>query len=37
MFQRELKDKNFIQSMSRKGAPIDNSPMEGFFAVIRVG
>lgn len=31
MFQRELKDKNFIQSMSRKGTPIDNSPMESFF------
>ena len=31
MFQNELKDKNFIQSMSRKGTPIDNSPMESFF------
>jgi len=31
MFQKELKDRNFIQSMSRKGTPIDNSPMESFF------
>jgi len=31
IFQNELKDKNFIQSMSRKGTPIDNSPMESFF------
>jgi len=31
MFQNELKDKNFIQSMSRKGTPIDNSPIESFF------
>lgn len=31
MFQNELKDRNFIQSMSRKGTPIDNSPMESFF------
>jgi putative transposase len=31
MFQNELKDINFIQSMSRKGTPIDNSPMESFF------
>jgi transposase InsO family protein len=30
-FQNELKDRNFIQSMSRKGTPIDNSPMESFF------
>jgi len=30
-FQNQLKDKNFIQSMSRKGTPIDNSPMESFF------
>lgn len=29
--QNELKDKNFIQSMSRKGTPIDNAPMESFF------
>ena len=32
MFQNELKDRNFIQSMSRKGTPIDNSPMESFFS-----
>jgi putative transposase len=31
MLQNELKNKNFIQSMSRKGTPIDNSPMESFF------
>ena len=31
IFQNELKDRNFIQSMSRKGTPIDNSPMESFF------
>ena len=30
-FQNQLKDNNFIQSMSRKGTPIDNSPMESFF------
>src|SRR5665648_755034 len=30
-FQNQLKDKNFIQSMSSKGTPIDNSPMESFF------
>lgn len=31
IFQNELKYRNFIQSMSRKGTPIDNSPMESFF------
>ena len=35
MFQDELKDKNFILSMSRKGTPIDNSPMESFFGYCR--
>lgn len=29
-FQKMLEDNNFIQSMSRKGTPIDNSPMESF-------
>lgn len=34
-FQRELEKNNFIQSMSRKGTPIDNSPMESFFSTLK--
>lgn len=34
-FQNELKRNNFIQSMSRKGTPIDNSPMESFFSTLK--
>lgn len=34
-FQKELEDNNFIQSMSRKGTPIDNAPMESFFSTLK--
>lgn len=34
-FQKELERNNFIQSMSRKGTPIDNSPMESFFSTLK--
>lgn len=34
-FQKILEDNNFIQSMSRKGTPIDNSPMESFFGTLK--
>lgn len=34
-FQNELERNNFIQSMSRKGTPIDNSPMESFFSTLK--
>ena len=34
-FQKELEENNFIQSMSRKGTPIDNSPMESFFSILK--
>lgn len=34
-FQKILEDNNFIQSMSRKGTPIDNSPMERFFGTLK--
>lgn len=34
-FQKELENNNFIQSMSRKGTPIDNSPMESFFSTLK--
>ncbi len=34
-FQKKLTDNNFIQSMSRKGTPIDNSPMESFFGTLK--
>lgn len=34
-FQKVLKENNFIQSMSRKGTPIDNSPMESFFSTLK--
>ena len=35
VFQEILKEGNFIQSMSRKGTPIDNSPMESFFGTLK--
>lgn len=35
IFQDVLKQNNFIQSMSRKGTPIDNSPMESFFGTLK--
>lgn len=34
-FQKELEKNNFIQSMSRKGTPIDNAPMESFFSTLK--
>ena len=34
-FQKELEKNNFIQSMLRKGTPIDNSPMESFFSTLK--
>ena len=34
-FQKILEDNNFIQSMSRKGTPIDNSQMESFFGTLK--
>lgn len=34
-FQKELERNNFIQSMSRKGTPIDNAPMESFFSTLK--
>lgn len=34
-FQKMMEDNNFIQSMSRKGTPIDNSPMESFFGTLK--
>lgn len=34
-FQKLLEEHNFIQSMSRKGTPIDNSPMESFFGILK--
>lgn len=34
-FQKRLEENNFIQSMSRKGTPIDNSPMESFFGTFK--
>ncbi len=34
-FQEELEKNNFIQSMSRKGTPIDNAPMESFFSTLK--
>lgn len=35
VFREILKDNNFIQSMSRRGTPIDNSPMESFFGTMK--
>lgn len=34
-FQKKLEEHNFIQSMSRKGTPIDNSPIESFFGTLK--
>lgn len=34
-FQNMLNENNFIQSMSRKGTPIDNAPMESFFGTLK--
>ena len=34
-FQKILEENNFIQSMSRKGTPIDNSPMESYFGTLK--
>lgn len=34
-FQKILEENNFIQSMSRKGTPIDNLPMESFFGTLK--
>jgi transposase InsO family protein len=34
-FQKMLEENNFIQSMSRKGTPIDNAPMESFFSTLK--
>lgn len=33
--QKLLKDNNFLQSMSRKGTPIDNAPTESFFSILK--
>ena len=33
--QKILKENNFLQSMSRKGTPIDNSPTESFFSTLK--
>ena len=34
-FRELLEKNNFIQSLSRKGTPIDNSPMESFFGTLK--
>ena len=34
-YRKALKDKNVVQSMSRKGNCLDNSAMESFFAVLK--
>lgn len=34
-FKEILETNNFIQSLSRKGTPIDNSPMESFFSTLK--
>lgn len=34
-YQKALKDKGLIQSMSRKGNCLDNSPMESFFGTLK--
>lgn len=33
--QKILRENNFLQSMSRKGTPIDNSPTESFFSTLK--
>ena len=35
VYKQLLEENNFIQSMSRKGTPIDNSPMESFFSTLK--
>ena len=34
-YHKKLKDKGIIQSMSRKGNCLDNSPMENFFGKMK--
>ena len=34
-YQKKLKDKGIIQSMSRKGNCLDNSPVENFFGILK--
>ena len=34
-YQKALKDKGVVQSMSRKGNCLDNSPMESFFGILK--
>ncbi len=35
LYQNRLKERNWIQSMSRKGNCLDNSPMENFFGLLK--
>jgi len=35
MMDKALADKGIIQSMSRKGNCLDNSPMENFFGIMK--
>lgn len=35
VFKEILEANNFIQSLSRKGTPIDNSPMESFWGTLK--
>ena len=34
-YQKALKDKNIVQSMSRKGNCLDNAMMENFFGIMK--
>ena len=34
-YQKALKDRNIVQSMSRKGNCLDNSVMENFFGLMK--
>lgn len=34
-YQRQLQDRQLVQSMSRKGNCLDNAAMESFFAVLK--
>ncbi len=34
-YQKAIKDRGIIQSMSRKGNCLDNSPMESFFGILK--
>lgn len=34
-FRRELKDRGFVQSFSRKGCPYDNAVMESFSKALK--